>query len=116
MSAAGLVIRVNQGEVFLKGKFLGYRDPSVLKHKVAEIEGVITIEIGAALTCSACLSGAFFYLTGAGTGSRDATDSISSFEGASGLCPMTSVPKERPERKAVVVVNSWYRIIFSKAV
>lgn len=47
-SAAGLVIRVSNGKVFVKGRFLGYRDPSVLKHKVAEIEGVVTIEIGAA--------------------------------------------------------------------
>lgn len=47
-SVAGLVIRVSNGRVFLKGRFLGYRDPTVLKHKVAEIEGVVKIEIGAA--------------------------------------------------------------------
>ena len=44
-SAAGLVIRVSNGEVVLKGRFLGYSDPSILKHKVAELEGVVAIDI-----------------------------------------------------------------------
>jgi osmotically-inducible protein OsmY len=44
---AGVVIRVDKGEVFLTGSFLSFRDPSVLKHKVAEIEGVVDIEIRA---------------------------------------------------------------------
>ena len=39
--------RVEQGNVFLSGSFLRYRDPSILKHKVAEIEGVVDIEIRA---------------------------------------------------------------------
>lgn len=42
---AGLSIRVEGGKVFLKGSFLNLRYPSMLKHKVAEIEGVIDIEI-----------------------------------------------------------------------
>ena len=46
-AAAVLVIRVSNGEVSLKGRFLGYRDPSLLKHKIAEIEGVMSIKIGA---------------------------------------------------------------------
>ena len=46
--AAGVVVRVNNGAVFLKGSFLGFRDPSILKHKVAEIEGVVDIKISAA--------------------------------------------------------------------
>ena len=45
---AQLVVRVNSGEVILKGSFVGYRDPSILKHQVAEIEGVVKIEISAA--------------------------------------------------------------------
>lgn len=32
----------------LTGGFLGFRDPSILKHKVAQIEGVVAIEIRAA--------------------------------------------------------------------
>jgi len=32
----------------LKGSFLGFRDPSILKHKVAKIEGVVDIKISAA--------------------------------------------------------------------
>ena len=46
--AAGVVVRVSNGEVFLAGSFLGMRDPSILKHKVAEIEGVVGIEVRAA--------------------------------------------------------------------
>lgn len=34
-------------EVFLMGSFLDFRDPAILKHKVAEIEGVVGIEIRA---------------------------------------------------------------------
>ena len=58
-SAAGLVIRVSNGKVFVKGRFLGYRDPSVLKHKVAEIEGVVTIEIGAAFLARSSETGKY---------------------------------------------------------
>ncbi len=46
--AAGVVVRVNNGEVFFKGNFHDFRDPSMLKHKIAEIEGVIEIKISAA--------------------------------------------------------------------
>ena len=46
--AAEVIISVTNGEVFLRGSFLGYRDPLRLKHKVAEIEGVIDIKIIAA--------------------------------------------------------------------
>ncbi len=42
------VVRVNNGKVSLKGSFLGFRDPSILKHKVAEIEGAVDIKINAA--------------------------------------------------------------------
>ena len=45
---AGIVIKVNNGEVLLSGSFFGFRDPSILKHKVAEIEGVVDITISAA--------------------------------------------------------------------
>ena len=44
---AGVVIRVKNGEVHLQGSFLHFRYPSILKHKVAEIEGVIAIHIKA---------------------------------------------------------------------
>ncbi len=30
------------------GSFLGFSDPTILKHKIAEIEGVVDIEISAA--------------------------------------------------------------------
>ena len=46
--AAEVIISVTNGEVFLRGSFLGYRDPLRLKHKVAEIEGVVDIKISAA--------------------------------------------------------------------
>jgi len=46
--AAGVLVRVDDGEVFLSGSFLDFRDPSRLKHKVAAIEGVIAIKISAA--------------------------------------------------------------------
>ena len=42
-----LNIRVDKGNVFLKGSFLDFRDPSRLKHKVAAIEGVLAIRINA---------------------------------------------------------------------
>ena len=45
---AQVTFSVTDGEVRLKGSFVGYRDPSILKHQVAEIEGVIKIEISAA--------------------------------------------------------------------
>ena len=41
------------------GRCLGYRDPSVLKHKVAEIEGVVTIEIGAAFLARSSETGKY---------------------------------------------------------
>lgn len=44
---AGIVVKVNNGEVLLSGSFFGFRDPSILKHKVAKIEGVLSIEIRA---------------------------------------------------------------------
>ena len=48
LRAAEVTINVTNGEVFLRGSFLGFRDPLRLKHKVAEIEGVIDIKISAA--------------------------------------------------------------------
>jgi len=45
---AEVVVSVSSGKVFISGSFLGFRDPSRLKHKVAEIEGVIDIKINAA--------------------------------------------------------------------
>jgi len=42
-----LDIRVDKGNVYLKGSFLDFRDPSRLKHKVAAIEGVLAIRINA---------------------------------------------------------------------
>lgn len=47
-----LDIRVNKGNVFLKGSFFDFRDPSRLKHKVAEIEGVLDIRINATFLIS----------------------------------------------------------------
>lgn len=40
-------IRVNKGKVQILGSFLGFGDPTILKHRVAEIEGVVDIEIRA---------------------------------------------------------------------
>jgi osmotically-inducible protein OsmY len=37
--AAGVMVRVDNGEVLLSGSFLDFRDPSRLRHKVAAIEG-----------------------------------------------------------------------------
>ncbi len=45
--AAGISVAVNKGQVVLKGSFLGFSDPSKLKHKVAEIEGVVSIVMDA---------------------------------------------------------------------
>jgi len=46
--AAGVVVRINNGEVFFTGNFLNFRDLSMLKHKIAEVAGVIDIKISAA--------------------------------------------------------------------
>ena len=45
--AAGVTVAVDEGAVFIEGRFLGIGDPAFLKHKVAEIEGVVDIEIRA---------------------------------------------------------------------
>jgi osmotically-inducible protein OsmY len=45
---AKVEVKVNKGKVKLTGSFLDYGDPTILKHKVAEIEGVVDIEISAA--------------------------------------------------------------------
>lgn len=45
--AAAVLVMVSNGKVFLEGSFLGFSDPSTLKHKIAEIEGVVDIEINA---------------------------------------------------------------------
>ena len=45
---AQVVVRITNGEVILKGSLVGYHDPSILKHKVAENERVAKIEIGVA--------------------------------------------------------------------
>lgn len=45
--AAAVVISVNNGEVRLSGKFTNLGDPSRLKHRVAEIEGVLVINMNA---------------------------------------------------------------------
>ena len=45
--AAGVLVKVNNGEVLLEGSFLNLRGASQLKHKVAEIEGVVDIKISA---------------------------------------------------------------------
>ena len=44
---AAVLVRVDNSNVFLAGSFLRFRDPSILKHKVAAIEGVLSIEIRA---------------------------------------------------------------------
>lgn len=43
--AAGVTVTASEGKVLLKGNFLGFSDPTALKHKVAKIEGVIGIEM-----------------------------------------------------------------------
>lgn len=45
--AAAVEISVNNGEVRLSGKFANLHDPSRLKHRVAEIEGVLDITMNA---------------------------------------------------------------------
>ena len=43
--AAGVNVQVSEGKVFLRGNFVSFSDPTALKHKVAEIEGVIEIDM-----------------------------------------------------------------------
>jgi len=45
--AAAVELSVNNGEVRLSGKFANLHDPSRLKHRVAEIEGVLNITMNA---------------------------------------------------------------------
>ena len=45
--AAGVSVQVSDGMVSLRGNFVNFSDPTALKHKVAEIEGVIGIDIHA---------------------------------------------------------------------
>lgn len=45
--AAAIKVNVSNGKVFLEGSFHGFSDPSILKHQVAEIEGVVDIKINA---------------------------------------------------------------------
>ena len=44
---ANVVTNVHEGRVRLHGSFVGYSDPTDLKHQIAEIEGVIEINISA---------------------------------------------------------------------
>jgi len=44
---AGVMVTVGNGVVSIQGSFSGLGDPVFLKHKVAEIEGVVDIEIDA---------------------------------------------------------------------
>lgn len=44
---AGVIAKVDEGRVRLQGSFLRYSDPTVLKHRIAEIEGVVEINISA---------------------------------------------------------------------
>jgi len=44
---AGVVVAVDNGVVSIQGSFSGIGDPVFLKHKVAEIEGVVDIKISA---------------------------------------------------------------------
>ena len=44
---ANVVADVEEGRVRLNGSFLGYSDPTDLKHRIAEIEGVVEIDISA---------------------------------------------------------------------
>lgn len=43
--ASEITVQVINGEVILSGSFINMRDPSRLKHKVAEIEGVVNIKM-----------------------------------------------------------------------
>ena len=45
--AAGVSAQVSKGKVLLRGNFVNFSDPTALKHKVAEIEGVTDIEMQA---------------------------------------------------------------------
>jgi len=45
--SSSVEIVVNNGEVSIQGSFAGIGDPVILKHKVAEIEGVVYIRITA---------------------------------------------------------------------
>ena len=45
--AAGVNVQVSKGKVILTGNFVNFSDPTALKHKVAEIEGVIAIDMQA---------------------------------------------------------------------
>lgn len=45
--ASGVLVQVSEGRVFLRGSFVDFSDPSRLKHKVAEIEGVVSIDMDA---------------------------------------------------------------------
>ena len=44
---AGVIASVEEGRVRLQGGFLRYSDPVDLKHRIAEIEGVVEIDISA---------------------------------------------------------------------
>jgi osmotically-inducible protein OsmY len=44
---ADVVVNVKEGRVRLQGSFLGYSDPTELKHRIAQIEGVVEIYVGA---------------------------------------------------------------------
>ena len=44
---AQMEVLVNSGRVTIKGSFIDFRDPSMLKHEVAKIEGVVHIHINA---------------------------------------------------------------------
>lgn len=44
---AQMEVMVRNGRVTIKGSFIDFRDPSMLKHELAKIEGVIDIEIHA---------------------------------------------------------------------
>jgi osmotically-inducible protein OsmY len=45
LHGADVEVGVNNGEVSIRGSFAGIGDPLILKHKVAEIEGVVNITI-----------------------------------------------------------------------
>ncbi len=48
-SVAGVSITVTNGEVSIEAKFLNVSDPSRLKHRVAKIEGVLSIKMNAGI-------------------------------------------------------------------
>ena len=43
--ASAITVTVREGRVTVDGTFVGFSDPSLLKHKVAKIEGVIDIDM-----------------------------------------------------------------------